>query len=103
MHFVTYYSKSTIIESCQKKVENFNYESRKRLFEYDEVLNLQRRTIYRERKALLKHISVRPEILSYGEDLIVMLVQELKALTISNKKLHRDLELIDDQKFTNRG
>ena len=80
-----------LIESCQKKVENFNYESRKRLFDYDEVVNFQRRAIYRERNALLKHISVRPEILSYGEDLIVMLVQELKALTIVMEKADFDL------------
>jgi preprotein translocase subunit SecA len=78
---------SKTLESCQKKVEDLYYDSRKRLFDYDEVVNFQRRAIYRERKALLKNLTIRPEVITYGEDLIVMLAQELKSLNLASEKV----------------
>lgn len=74
------------LETAQKKVEDFYYDSRKRLFEYDEVINTQRLAIYKERNALLKYKSVRPEMIAYGEDLIFSLARELKNTNIQNKK-----------------
>jgi preprotein translocase subunit SecA len=41
------------LESAQKKVESFYFNSRKQLFEYDKVLNTQRQIIYSERKKIL--------------------------------------------------
>jgi preprotein translocase subunit SecA len=74
------------LETAQKKVEDFYYDSRKRLFEYDEVINTQRLAIYKERNALLKYKSVRPEMIAYGEDLIFSLARELKNTNIQNQK-----------------
>ena len=74
------------LETAQKKVEDFYYDSRKRLFEYDEVTNTQRLAIYKERNALLKYKSVRPEMIAYGEDLIFSLARELKNTNIKNEK-----------------
>lgn len=74
------------LETAQKKVEDFYYDSRKRLFEYDEVTNTQRLAIYKERNALLKYKSVRPEMIAYGEDLIFSLARELKNTNIQNQK-----------------
>lgn len=42
-----------VIEQAQMKVEGFNFDARKHLLEYDDVLNKQRTAVYARRKALL--------------------------------------------------
>ena len=59
------------LSSAQEKVESFYYDTRKRLFDYDEILNNQRQAIFRERQTILEYKSVRAEMLFYGEDLLV--------------------------------
>ncbi len=44
---------SRSIEGAQRKVEGHNFEIRKHLLEYDDVMNQQRKTIYTKRRALL--------------------------------------------------
>ncbi|MGC9048871.1 MAG: preprotein translocase subunit SecA [Patescibacteria group bacterium] len=44
---------SRAIESAQKKVEGMNFDLRKHLLDYDDVLNKQRETIYRKRREIL--------------------------------------------------
>ena len=44
---------SKAIESAQEKIEGFNFDSRKQLLEYDDVLNHQRNIIYKRRKEIL--------------------------------------------------
>jgi preprotein translocase subunit SecA len=44
---------SRAIESAQEKIEGFNFDSRKHVLEFDDVINHQRSTIYRDRRALL--------------------------------------------------
>ena len=55
------------LESAQKKVESFYFESRKQLFEYDEALNTQRDCVYTERKRILKQTNLRFWILDFTE------------------------------------
>lgn len=45
---------SNTIESAQSKIEGFNFDSRKHLLEYDDVLNKHRETVYRKRKELVE-------------------------------------------------
>ncbi|MGH7756013.1 MAG: preprotein translocase subunit SecA, partial [Vulcanimicrobiaceae bacterium] len=42
------------VEGAQKRVENHNYEIRKHVLEYDDVMNKQREIIYRDRRAILR-------------------------------------------------
>ncbi len=42
------------IEGAQRKVEGHNFEIRKHLLEYDDVMNQQRKTVYSQRRALLE-------------------------------------------------
>ncbi len=44
---------SRAIEAAQRKVEGFNFDTRKHLLEYDDVLNKHREAIYRRRRAVL--------------------------------------------------
>ena len=45
---------SRSIEGAQRKVEGHNFEIRKHLLEYDDVMNQQRKTVYSQRRALLE-------------------------------------------------
>ncbi len=42
------------LESAQTKIEGFNFDSRKHVLEYDDILNHQRKTIYERRRSILK-------------------------------------------------
>ncbi|MFC5558378.1 preprotein translocase subunit SecA [Ureibacillus thermophilus] len=50
---------SKAVESAQKRVEGNNYDARKRLLQYDEVLRQQREVIYKERNAVLESENMR--------------------------------------------
>ncbi len=51
------------IESAQKKVENRNFEIRKHVLEYDDVMNQQREVIYEQRRRILLKGDLRENIL----------------------------------------
>lgn len=57
------------LRSAQKKVENYYYEARKQLFEYDEVLNYQRQAVYSERRRILESKNLKGWIIEYAESL----------------------------------
>jgi preprotein translocase subunit SecA len=50
------------IENAQKKVEAHNYEQRKHVLEYDDVMNKQRAVIYAERRRVLEGHNLRPSL-----------------------------------------
>jgi len=82
---------SKAIESAQSKIEGFNFDARKHLLEYDDVLNHQRKIIYERRKKIL-----------YGENNFVL--EELKSIFASGpEKIEslkkRKAELGDDKFF----
>ncbi len=55
------------LESAQKKVETYYYDIRKQVFEYDEVMNNQRKAVYSERLRVLKGIDLKKQVIGYGE------------------------------------
>src|SRR5437588_2576539 len=58
------------IESAQKKVEGMNFDTRKHLVEYDNVMNAQRAIIYDERHKILTGADTRGNIETYIRELI---------------------------------
>jgi preprotein translocase subunit SecA len=58
------------IERAQKRVEERNFDIRKHLLEYDDVLNEQRKYIYAQRDAILTDDSLKNRVLSTARDLI---------------------------------
>ena len=66
------------LDSAQKRLEEADYDSRKNLFDYDEILNKQRNVIYYERRKILESISLRPNILSYGEQIIIEIINDIQ-------------------------
>ncbi len=61
---------SDTIEKAQKKIENNNYGIRKRLLEYDQVMNEQREVIYAERRRVLDGESMRDVICKMIQDIV---------------------------------
>ncbi|MDQ6991658.1 MAG: preprotein translocase subunit SecA [Mariprofundaceae bacterium] len=59
---------SKAIENSQKKVEGRNFDIRKQLLEYDDVMNKQREVIYEQRRELLEAESVHDVIEDMSED-----------------------------------
>ncbi len=55
------------LEGAQKKVETFYYDTRKQVFEYDEVMNNQRKAIYAERRRVLEGLDLKEQVLQYAE------------------------------------
>ena len=60
------------ISNAQKRVEGQNFEIRKNLLEYDDVMNLQRKSIYSLRRQVLAGENMREQILELIEDILIV-------------------------------
>ena len=76
---------SKSIERAQKKVEQHNFEIRKNLLEYDEVMDEQRKTIYAWRQRVLAQEALREDLIKMIEESIVETVDYY-----IDPKLHTD-------------
>jgi preprotein translocase SecA subunit len=82
------------IENAQKKVEAHNFDIRKHLLEYDDVLNKQREVIYHQRKEVLGGQELKEEVL----EMAAGLAEEIAGLR-AEKDLHPsewDLKALSD-------
>ena len=66
---------SKAIENAQRKVEAHNFEIRKHLLEYDDVMNKQREVIYSLRRQIMKGENLREEIFQYIDEISADLAQ----------------------------
>jgi len=80
------------LDSAQKRLEEADYDSRKNLFDYDEILNKQRNVIYYERRKILESESVRAKILAYGEQIITEIITRLNNKNLPNTSIINQLE-----------
>jgi preprotein translocase subunit SecA len=67
-HMAHMISKS--IETAQRRVEQHNFEIRKQLLEYDNVMSKQREVIYSQRRQILEGVALKDEILSMVERIV---------------------------------
>ncbi|TAK00027.1 MAG: preprotein translocase subunit SecA, partial [Chloroflexota bacterium] len=61
------------IESAQSRVEGYNFDIRKRVVEFDDVINKQRETIYAERDKVLRNEDLTETVRAFLEDEIDVL------------------------------
>jgi preprotein translocase subunit SecA len=61
---------SKAIENAQKRVEGQNFDIRKHLLEYDDVMNRQRQVIYEQRKKVLKGEALRKDVEEMVEEMV---------------------------------
>ncbi|QJC36858.1 preprotein translocase subunit SecA [Enterobacteriaceae endosymbiont of Donacia vulgaris] len=64
------------ISKAQKKVENYNFEIRKQLLEYDDVINDQRLLIYSQRNKLLKTSQIDQIIKNFRIDIFTKIIDK---------------------------
>jgi preprotein translocase subunit SecA len=76
---------SKTIESAQSRVEGFNFDMRKRVVEFDDVINRQRETIYAERDKVLRNEDL-------GETVRTFLDEDIRALVAD----HLSGDIADD-------
>src|SRR6266540_1944924 len=65
------------IEQAQKRVEQHNYQMRKRTLEYDDVMNKQREVLYGFRNEIIHGQDVRDRLMDVMEEVVLTKVQEL--------------------------
>jgi preprotein translocase subunit SecA len=80
---------SRAIENAQSKVEGHNFEIRKQLLEYDDVMNQQREVIYRQRREALNGKSLKPSIL----EMVSEKAEEIAGMFADDKALPEDWDL----------
>ena len=68
---------SRTIEGAQKKVESRNFEIRKYVLQYDNVMNKQREVIYEQRRRVLFGDNIKPYVTEMMEDLIHSIVEPI--------------------------
>jgi len=77
---------SNTLEAAQKRVEGFNFDIRKNVVQYDNVINRHRRVVYTIRRKILEGADIKAEV----ENLIEAKVRELTALPAKNNKNFND-------------
>ncbi len=97
---------SKAIEQAQIRVEGYNFDIRKRVLEYDDVVNKQREVIYAQRRRILEETDLKSRILRMVDDEIDALIGEylpgddpyewdVKTLAHEAHKLFAGLEQIE--------
>ncbi len=87
---------SNSIESAQKRVEGNNFDTRKNLLQYDDVINQQREIIYERRNEILDQESIHETILSTIKNFIDELVHShVQDGEISGKDRNEILEMVN--------
>ena len=77
---------SKAIENAQRKVEGHNFDIRKHLLEYDDVMNKQREVIYQQRREALDSENIKPVI----EDILTEETDSIAAEFVEQKILSED-------------
>ncbi len=92
------------IENAQKKVEAHNYDIRKHLLEYDDVMNQQRKVVYAWRKEVLARENLREMVFSMVDELAGAIAEDFfpngKLKKVNGQALLDEKELNDALKVT---
>ena len=84
---------SKTLENAQKRIEGFNFDSRKNVVQYDNVINRHRKVVYTMRRKILDGDNIRPEITRLYKDEIAELVQFSSRV---NKKFAENFKRVFD-------
>ncbi len=78
---------SKSLEAAQKKVEGFNFDQRKNVVQYDDVMNRHRKAVYSMRREILLQADIKPRIKEF-------LKEEVKLLVASPESMGEQFETI---------
>jgi preprotein translocase subunit SecA len=74
---------SKSIEQAQEKVEGYNFDIRKHVVQYDDVINRQREVIYRQRRTILEKSDLKESVMDLVEEEIEAIVKDHTAGDLS--------------------
>ena len=83
---------SKSLEGAQKKVEGYNFDARKNVVQYDDVMNRHRKATYIMRREILMHAEIKKRIKLFIEE-------EARALANSPQILNEDFETLVTEVF----
>ncbi|MHA6481249.1 preprotein translocase subunit SecA [Paenibacillus sp. strain BS8-2] len=66
---------SKAVESAQKRVEGSNFDTRKVVLQYDDVMNQQREVIYKQRRDILESSDIRGEVMDMIKPVVERIVE----------------------------
>ncbi|MCR2806708.1 preprotein translocase subunit SecA [Paenibacillus soyae] len=66
---------SRAVESAQKRVEGSNFDTRKVVLQYDDVMNQQREVIYKQRRDILESADIRGEVMEMIKPVVERIVE----------------------------
>jgi preprotein translocase subunit SecA len=81
------------VEGAQRQIEELNFERRKNVLKYDDVMNTQRKVIYEEREQLLSGQDFKDQALRMVDEVVRRSVHELAPEEIFNEEWDLDLVL----------
>jgi preprotein translocase subunit SecA len=67
---------SKAVENAQRQIEELNYERRKNVLKYDDVMNAQREVIYGERQKILQGEDLKGQALEFVDEVVRGIVDE---------------------------
>ena len=76
---------SKTLEAAQKRIEGFNFDSRKNVVQYDNVINRHRKVVYMIRRKILEGDDIYPEIKR-------LMREEVKALTMFSSRVNKKFD-----------
>lgn len=84
---------SRTLEAAQKRIEGFNFDSRKNVVQYDNVINRHRKVVYMMRRKILEGDDIFPEIKRLMRDEVKMLTEFSSRV---NKKFDEEFKAVFD-------
>ena len=81
---------SRAVENAQKQIEELNYERRKNVLKYDEVMNGQREVIYGERRKILEGHDLKEQALGFVEEVVARCRRRLVPADVFPEEWDRD-------------
>lgn len=88
---------SRAVESAQKRVEGNNFDVRKVVLQYDDVMNQQREIIYKQRRELLESENIREVI----EGMISAVIERIVKAHCPEEQIPEEWELLEVANFVN--
>ena len=84
---------SKTLEAAQKRIEGFNFDSRKNVVQYDNVINRHRKVVYMMRRKILEGEDIEPEIKRLIRDEVKMLTEFSSRV---NKRFDEEFKAVFD-------
>jgi preprotein translocase subunit SecA len=82
------------VESAQRQIEELNFERRKNILKYDDVMNTQRQVIYEERYKILHGEDFKDEALDMVEEVVRSTIQRVAPADVFKEEWDADAALV---------